>query len=59
MMMFDVLIKGGTVVVGSGAAPQIQNGAIKDGRIVAVASFVPGDAHEVVNARGLDRKSVV
>lgn len=51
--MFDLLIKGGTVVDGTGAAPSVQDVAIRDGKIVAVAASLDGDAKETVDATGL------
>jgi N-acyl-D-amino-acid deacylase len=50
--MFDRLIKGGTVVDGTGAAPFTADVAIQDGRIVEVG-HIRGTAKEVVDATGL------
>jgi N-acyl-D-aspartate/D-glutamate deacylase len=52
MASFDTLIKGGTVVDGSGAAPLTADVAIKDGMIAAIGRDL-GTAHETVNADGL------
>jgi N-acyl-D-aspartate/D-glutamate deacylase len=49
--MFDTLIRGGTIVDGTGAAPYLGDVAIKDGRIVAVGK-VEGEAREVIDAAG-------
>lgn len=51
--MFDLLIKGGTVVDGTGCEPSVQDVAIKDGLIVAVGPDISGEASEVVDAKGL------
>ncbi len=50
--MFDIVIKGGTVVDGTGAAPSVQDVAIKDGVIAAIGPAIDGDAREVVDAAG-------
>jgi N-acyl-D-amino-acid deacylase len=50
--MFDVVIRGGTVVDGTGSARFVGDVAVKDGRIVAVAPTVEGEAAEVVDATG-------
>lgn len=49
--MFDLLIRGGTVVDGTGAAPRTADVAVKDGLIVEVGS-VSGPARETVDAHG-------
>jgi len=49
--MFDFVIRGGTVVDGTGAAGYAADVAIKDGLIVEVGS-VSGDAREVIDAAG-------
>ena len=49
--MFDVLIKGGRVVDGTGAAAYAGAVAVKDGRIAAVGD-VQGEARTVVDAKG-------
>ena len=52
MASFDTLIKGGTVVDGSGAPAHSADVAIKDGMIAAVGHDL-GSARETVNADGL------
>jgi N-acyl-D-amino-acid deacylase len=49
--MFDVIVKDGLVVDGSGAAGFVGDVAIKDGRIAAVGR-VSGEAATVIDARG-------
>ena len=49
--MHDLLIRGGTVVDGTGAAPVRADIAVKDGRIVEVG-HVSGAAREVIEADG-------
>ncbi len=49
--MFDLLIQGGLVVDGTGAAPVIADVAVKDGRIVEVGT-ITGPAKETIDARG-------
>ncbi len=49
--MFDLLIKGGLVVDGTGAAGRIGDVAVEGGLIVALGE-VTGDARETVDARG-------
>jgi N-acyl-D-amino-acid deacylase len=51
--MFDFLIRGGTLVDGTGARSRRADVAVKDGWIVAVEPNVTGDAREVVDADGL------
>jgi len=48
---FDVIIRGGTVVDGSGAEPFAADVGIKDGIIAAVGQ-VTGEAKEVIDAKG-------
>ncbi len=50
-MGYDVVIEGGTVVDGTGAAPQVADVAIEGDRIVAVGSLDPDAAH---GARRID-----
>ena len=49
--MFDTVIRGGTIVDGTGAAPFTGDVAIDDGRIVAVGE-VDGQAREEIDADG-------
>ena len=53
--MLDHLIKGGTVVDGTGAAPRLADVGIRDGRIVAIAPVgsIDEEAVEVTDATGL------
>lgn len=51
MADFDLIIRGGTVVDGTGAAPRLADVAVKDGRIAAIG-IVTGDADEVIDASG-------
>lgn len=50
--MFDLVIRGGEVVDGTGSAPFAADVAVRDGRIVAVQPNLEGDAAEVVDATG-------
>ncbi|MBK7950250.1 MAG: amidohydrolase family protein [Deltaproteobacteria bacterium] len=54
---FDLLIRGGTVVDGTGRAPFVGDVAIRGGRIAAISGAdggsLSGDATEVLDARGL------
>ena len=52
MAQFDLIIRGGTILDGTGAAPQLGDVAVKDGLIAAVGA-VAGDADEVIDAAGL------
>ena len=50
--MFDILIKGATVVDGTGAAPWVGDVAIADGRFVALHSNIAADARREIPANG-------
>ena len=50
--MHDMVIRGGTVVDGTGAAPFIGDVAI-DGGVISAVGFVPAKAREEIDARGL------
>jgi N-acyl-D-aspartate/D-glutamate deacylase len=53
-MNYDVLIKGGTVVDGSGSIPAYQADlGLKAGRIVALGPELGQDASRIIDARGL------
>jgi N-acyl-D-aspartate/D-glutamate deacylase len=52
MAQFDTLIKGGTVVDGSGSPPFVADIAVKDGMIAAIGQAL-GSATETVDATGL------
>ena len=51
--MFDLKIINGTIVDGTGTAGFVGDVAITDGRIVAIAPHVEGEAREVIDATGL------
>lgn len=52
-MTFDLLIKNGTVVDGTGAPRMVADVAVKDGVIAAVGADLGSDAHEIIDASGL------
>ena len=49
--MYDIIIKGGTVVDGTGAEPVTADVAISDGVIAAIGE-VSGDAKQIIDATG-------
>lgn len=51
--MHDIIIRGGTIVDGTGAPRFQADIAITDGIITAVAGHIDGDARETIDARGL------
>ena len=51
--MWDLLIKGGFVVDGSGAPWITADIAVKDGRVAAMGRCLQGDAAESIDAAGL------
>lgn len=51
--MFDMLIKNGTVVDGTGGPGVVKDVAIQNGVIVALGKGINGDAKEVLDATGL------
>ena len=52
MAQFDLVIRKGTVLDGSGSEPRDADVAIQDGRIAAVGA-VSGSGHEEIDAKGL------
>src|SRR5258708_3505818 len=50
--MYDVIIRGGEVVDGTGAPAVRADVAIRNGRIVEVAPAIDGDATEIIDAMG-------
>ena len=50
--MFDYLIKGGTLVDGTGVAPVTGDVAVKDGVIIEVGGSISGAAAETIDADG-------
>lgn len=50
--MYDILIRNGLVVDGTGVAPRVADVAIQDGRIAAVAQALEGEAAEIIDAAG-------
>lgn len=51
-MSYDILLKNGTIVDGTGAPPYVGDIAIKDGRIAAMGRKIDAQADEVVDAAG-------
>ena len=51
-MTYDLLIKNGTIVDGTGDAPYRGDVAIRDGKIVAVGEVVEAKADETIDAEG-------
>jgi N-acyl-D-amino-acid deacylase len=51
--MFDLLIRNGTIVDGTGGAPYRGDVAVRDGMVVAVRPDLGGEAAEVIEADGL------
>jgi N-acyl-D-amino-acid deacylase len=52
-LMNDLLIKGGTLVDGTGVPPRVASVAVKDGKIVAVGERAEAPARRVIEAQGL------
>ena len=50
--MFDILIKGGLVVDGSGGPGYLADIGVRQGRIAAIGQDLPGEARQVVRAEG-------
>jgi N-acyl-D-amino-acid deacylase len=51
--VFDLIVRGGVVVDGTGAPRRVADIAIRDGRIVEVGPAIDGDAVETIDASGL------
>ena len=51
--MYDLLIRNGNVVDGTGVDRRVADIAITDGRIVAIGPGLDGEATEVIDAAGL------
>jgi N-acyl-D-aspartate/D-glutamate deacylase len=51
--MYDLLVRGGTIVDGTGAAPYVADVAVTDGVIVAIGPDLGGEATEIIEAAGL------
>lgn len=51
--MFDLIIRGGTVVDGTGSPRRRADVAVRDGQIVEVAESIVAEAREVIDASGL------
>ena len=49
---FDLIVRGGTVADGTGAALHEADIAVKDGKIAAVGK-IPGSAAEEIDAKGM------
>src|SRR5438128_2600060 len=52
-MSFDLLIRGGTVVDGSGAPPILADVAVARGQIAEVAASISAGAKRTIDARGM------
>lgn len=50
---FDLIIKGGRVIDGTGTAETMADIGVRDGRIVAVGSIDSTDAQRIINAQGM------
>ena len=51
--MFDLLIKNGIIIDGTGSPSYLSDVAIRDGKIIKVARGIKGDAKKVIDASGL------
>ena len=51
--MFDVIIRNGTIVDGTGAKAFVADIALQDGRIAEIATRIVAEATEVIDATGL------
>jgi N-acyl-D-amino-acid deacylase len=52
MTDFDILVKGGTIVDGTGSKPYVGSVGIRDGVIVEIGSNLKGRAEKVIDATG-------
>jgi N-acyl-D-amino-acid deacylase len=52
-MSWDILIRGGTLIDGSGRPGEIGDLVVRDGRIAALGRSLPADAAKVIDAEGL------
>ena len=50
--MHDVIIRGGTIVDGTGASSYVADIAISNGVITDIAESITGEARQVINATG-------
>jgi N-acyl-D-amino-acid deacylase len=50
---FDILLKGGSIIDGTGKAEFIADVGIKDGKIIAIGNLLDADAEIIINAKGL------
>jgi N-acyl-D-aspartate/D-glutamate deacylase len=50
--MFDLIVKGGRVIDGSGGVELVADIGVRGGKIVAVEAALPGEAAEVLDASG-------
>ncbi len=50
--MFDLLIRGGTVVDGTGSVPRVADVAVADGVVAAIQAGLVAEATEVIDATG-------
>src|ERR1700757_3532754 len=53
IMTWDILIRGGTLIDGSGRPGEIGDLAVQDGRIAALGQSLPVDAAKIIDAEGL------
>jgi len=52
-MSWDILIRRGTIIDGSGGPASVADIALAAGRIAALAPSLDGDANKVIDAAGL------
>jgi len=50
--MFDLIIRNGTIVDGTGAKQYVADLAVQDGRIAEIATRIVAEAREVIDATG-------